>query len=264
MRQTVVPDGARGLASRLPTLLCVVLVHASLIAWLPALAPRAATPPQPIAVRLLEPEPLPEPEPEREPEPPKPVEPTRPPVPLPQAAAAPPRPARSVPRRPAPLPSPAPEAVRSEEPVPVPEPRPEVAAPAAPEPPAVAVVEGAGPAVALAPTAPARDPAPSRAPVEAPAAVTPARHDADYLRNPAPAYPAVSRRLRETGRVLLRVTVSAEGDARSVEIEQGSGHARLDEAARRAVAGWRFVPARRGDVPVVASVLVPIVFRLDE
>jgi protein TonB len=60
------------------------------------------------------------------------------------------------------------------------------------------------------------------------------------------------------------VVVSPDGEALAVEIERGSGHERLDAAARRAVAGWRFVPARRGDVPIQASVLVPIVFRLDD
>jgi len=29
------------------------------------------------------------------------------------------------------------------------------------------------------------------------------------------------------------------------------------------VARWRFVPAKRGDEPIEASVIVPIVFRLD-
>jgi periplasmic protein TonB len=233
--------------------LCVVLFHASLIAWMPTLGPRAATAPVPITVRLLEPEP----------EPPKPLEPTRPPVPLPAAAPVPPRPIRSASRPRAPLPAQVPAQSADS----ATEPSLEVAAPTLEDPPAATVVDGAGPAVAVAQAAPARDPAltvPSRPPVESPVAATPARHDADYLRNPVPAYPAVSRRLRETGEVLLRVVVTPDGEARSVEIERGSGHARLDAAARRAVAGWRFVPARRGDVPIQASVLVPIVFRLDD
>ena len=89
------------------------------------------------------------------------------------------------------------------------------------------------------------------------------RYDADYLRNPPPAYPSLSRRLHEEGRVVLLVRVTAEGAAASVSIERSSGHARLDEAALDAVRRWRFVPARRGDEAVAASVLVPLVFRLD-
>ena len=73
----------------------------------------------------------------------------------------------------------------------------------------------------------------------------------------------MSRRLGETGRVLLRVKVSPDGLALDVSIAQGSGSARLDEAARDAVRQWRFVPARRGEEAVAASVLVPIVFRLE-
>jgi len=37
----------------------------------------------------------------------------------------------------------------------------------------------------------------------------------------------------------------------------------LDHAARDTVRGWRFAPARRGDVPVPAWVLIPISFRLE-
>ncbi len=90
-----------------------------------------------------------------------------------------------------------------------------------------------------------------------------ARFDADYLQNPAPAYPAMSRRLQEEGKVLLQVKVTATGTAEHVQIKQGSGYPRLDEAALNTVRQWRFIPARRGDEAVAASVVVPIVFRLD-
>jgi periplasmic protein TonB len=97
----------------------------------------------------------------------------------------------------------------------------------------------------------------------APVAMAAARFDADYLQNPAPAYPAVSRRLREEGKVLLLVRVTAKGDAEQVQLKQGSGFSRLDEAAIKTVQQWRFVPARQGADAVAASVVVPIVFRLD-
>ena len=90
-----------------------------------------------------------------------------------------------------------------------------------------------------------------------------ARFDADYLKNPAPPYPAASRRLREEGKVILRVSVTAEGVAENVEIRTSSGSARLDESALRTVRQWKFVPAKRGDTPVQSSVLVPIVFKLE-
>ncbi len=93
--------------------------------------------------------------------------------------------------------------------------------------------------------------------------VSPARFDAAYLNNPSPEYPRLSRQLGEEGKVLLRVRVRADGTAAAVDLEKGSNFDRLDEAARRAVTRWRFVPAKRGDEAVEASVIVPIVFRLD-
>ena len=96
----------------------------------------------------------------------------------------------------------------------------------------------------------------------APAALTAARFDAAYLNNPAPAYPMLSRRLREEGEVMLRVLVAADGQPKRIEVRTGSGSERLDRAAEDAVARWRFVPARRGDTAVEAWVLVPIVFKL--
>lgn len=95
-----------------------------------------------------------------------------------------------------------------------------------------------------------------------PPAMSSPRFDAAYLNNPAPAYPSLSRRLGEEGRVLLRVFVDPRGRAREVHIHSASGHVRLDRAAQEAVARWRFVPARRGEDAVGAWVLVPISFTL--
>ncbi len=87
--------------------------------------------------------------------------------------------------------------------------------------------------------------------------------NAGYLHNPPPSYPPVSRRMGEQGRVLLRVTISADGMALSVAMQSGSGSNRLDEAAVAAVRKWRFVPAKRGGQAVSASVMVPIKFSLE-
>jgi protein TonB len=110
------------------------------------------------------------------------------------------------------------------------------------------------------PAMPTAAPAPS----VAPAAATPARFDAAYLNNPEPNYPPASRRLGEEGKVMLRVRVTPAGLPAAVDIEKSSRFERLDEAARQAVARWRFVPARRGDEAVESSVIVPIVFRLSD
>jgi protein TonB len=90
-----------------------------------------------------------------------------------------------------------------------------------------------------------------------------ANFDADYLRNPKPPYPSLSRRMREEGRVVLRVLVTAEGAAGDVEVRASSGSARLDESALRTVRQWKFIPARRGHAPVQSWVLVPVIFKLE-
>lgn len=128
---------------------------------------------------------------------------------------------------------------------------PTVAPPAVESPPAPAVVAAAAPT-------PAANPAPA-----ASAAVTPARFNAAYLNNPEPKYPPLSRRLGEEGKVLLKVRVTSDGLPAAVDLEKSSNFDRLDAAAREVVARWRFVPARRGDQPIEASVIVPIVFRLE-
>ena len=87
--------------------------------------------------------------------------------------------------------------------------------------------------------------------------------NAAYLNNPAPNYPAISRRLGEEGLVLLRVQVTVDGTAGSVELQTGSGSSRLDQAALEAVKKWQFVPAKRGEQSVSASVTVPVRFSIE-
>lgn len=119
----------------------------------------------------------------------------------------------------------------------------------------------------LPPTQTPPAPPQSQAPVAAQAAAatpTAPRFDADYLDNPKPVYPPISRREREQGKVLLRVHVDAGGAADQVEMQAGSGFERLDKAAIAAVSRWRFVPARQGSEPVAAWVMVPIVFSLKD
>jgi protein TonB len=93
--------------------------------------------------------------------------------------------------------------------------------------------------------------------------VVPPSFNAAYLNNPPPAYPAVARRVGQQGKVVLRVLVNASGSPDRVEIRSSSGFDRLDDAALDTVKHWRFVPARQGDTPVAAWVLVPITFTLE-
>ena len=98
----------------------------------------------------------------------------------------------------------------------------------------------------------------------APAAPSKPRFDADYFDNPKPVYPHMSRRLKEEGRVVLRVQVATNGLPTDVTLHASSGSERLDQSALETVRRWKFVPARLGNEPVAASVLVPIVFSLKD
>ncbi len=122
-----------------------------------------------------------------------------------------------------------------------------------------AVVSGAS---AVAPPPRPEPPASPPAPPSPPRIVPPS-FDAAYLKNPPPPYPLLSKRRGEQGRVILRVRVTADGAAGEVQVRTSSGHERLDQVALEAVRQWRFVPARQGDQPVAAWVLVPIAFSLE-
>ncbi len=93
--------------------------------------------------------------------------------------------------------------------------------------------------------------------------IEPPKFAAAYLHNPAPKYPAVSKRTGEQGRVLLKVLVSERGEATEVALDTSSGYERLDQAAIEAVKKWSFVPAKRSNQPVSAYVLVPVKFSLN-
>jgi protein TonB len=144
--------------------------------------------------------------------------------------------------------------------------RPKAVQPVPPEPRQLITAAAEMPSPAQAPSTPATPlqatPPPQTAAPAAAAPVIPPNFNADYLDNPAPSYPALSRRLGEQGRVTLRVLVNAQGTPEKIELRASSGVSRLDEAALDVVRRWRFVPARQGDQPVAAWVLIPITFTL--
>lgn len=156
--------------------------------------------------------------------------------------------------------TPPPVAVKAPDGRPEPEPLPEKKSEPEPE-----IIEQAPPEVPTEVVELTPPVEPSRvAQVEAPqATVTPPVYEADYLSNPPPSYPRLSRRLREEGEVELRVRVDPAGQPVVVELARSSGSGRLDEAALRAVRDWRFAPARRGGQAVEAWVRVPILFKLE-
>ncbi len=97
----------------------------------------------------------------------------------------------------------------------------------------------------------------------APAIVQPSS-DASHLNNPKPVYPAVSKRLGEQGKIVLRVLIGADGIPQKVEIKQSSGFERLDRQAVDTVTRWRFVPGTRNGVPEAMWYLQPINFVLQQ
>jgi len=119
-------------------------------------------------------------------------------------------------------------------------------------------------ATSEAPVATPAPPAPPAPTAPSAESTSPARFDVDYLNNPPPPYPPLSKRLGEEGRVVLRVLVTPQGAAETLEIKTSSGSPRLDGAAADTVRHWRFVPARRGDTAIQSWVLVPIVFKLEK
>lgn len=158
----------------------------------------------------------------------------------------------------------APEPVHTPLP-PAPPQRPTAVPQSVPAPPAPLAAPAAVAAVAVPPDVVAPvEPTPVAAPAPpAPPVVVPPRVDADYLDNPKPVYPPMSRRIGEEGTVLLHVFVEPDGTPGKVEIHRSSGSPRLDEAAAATVVRWRFIPARQGDEAIAAWVIVPITFKLD-
>jgi periplasmic protein TonB len=77
-----------------------------------------------------------------------------------------------------------------------------------------------------------------------------------------PTYPPASRRAGEEGTVRLRVLVDERGRPSDVQVAQGSGFSRLDDAAVAAVRRWRFEAARNGGSAVSAWTQVSVTFKL--
>lgn len=231
--------------------------------------------PAPLVVMLLEQQPAEEPQaPVSEPVPEhaeEPVTRTAPPVPAtpvarpepiqhqrPPEPVALPQPTLPEPPPPAPPVAAAPAPAAIEAPPAPPAPAAPTAAVAAPSSGAPSIAAAAPSAATAAPAArPGNEGAPA-GPIVAP------RFDADYLQNQAPSYPPQSKRLGEEGKVELLVQVSVDGAPLAVNLKTSSGWPRLDQAALAAVRHWRFAPARIGDKAVVASVLVPLSFSLDD
>lgn len=153
-----------------------------------------------------------------------------------------------------PVKQPAPRKAQHVQP-PLPRPAPVPAAMPAPE--ASTAAEVTTPTTPPAPVALAPAPAPAPAKVELPSSA------ADYLSNPLPVYPPLSKRLGEQGKVLVRVLIGPDGVAQKAELKRSSGFARLDASALDYVVRCRYVPGRVGGVPQAMWYEAPVNFVLE-
>jgi periplasmic protein TonB len=172
--------------------------------------------------------------------------------PRPKDEPPPPPPAEPKPLVKQPTAAPAPQLRAIPDPAPSPNAPVGAIEPPAPLPPVAAPVVAAPPAPAAPPPAP---PAPPR--VELPSS------DADYLQNPKPPYPLMSKKLNEQGSVIMRVLIGADGTPQKAELRQSSGFDRLDQSAATTVMKWRYVPGKRAGVPETMWFSVPINFVLE-
>jgi periplasmic protein TonB len=118
---------------------------------------------------------------------------------------------------------------------------------------------------------PAPEPAPSAPPAStasssAPAISTPAPpktiSGVEYIQRPEPQYPPISKRMREEGKVTLRILVNERGRPEKVEVQKSSGFSRLDDAAKQAALSAVFKPYMEDGRPVAVYAIVPINFSI--
>jgi len=76
-------------------------------------------------------------------------------------------------------------------------------------------------------------------------------------------YPRLSKRLGETGVVMLRIFIDEAGRVRDAQVSRTSGHPRLDDAAMAAVQKARFKPPSENGRAVSGYAQVPVDFQLE-
>jgi protein TonB len=79
----------------------------------------------------------------------------------------------------------------------------------------------------------------------------------------SPPYPTIARRLELEGRVMLRLTILADGKVSKAEVVTSSGRRDFDEAAQSwIVQHWTYQPAIKDGVPVASQALAAVNFTL--
>lgn len=126
----------------------------------------------------------------------------------------------------------------------------------------IATVQTATPTISVMPTPAAAPAAPQVVPHVAPqkirtAAIVDAKRSCDE-----PQYPSASRRLEESGTVLLRFLIDIDGRVVDSKVDTSSGHERLDKAARDALARCTFKPGTLDGKPEQSWASIKYTWRL--
>lgn len=90
-----------------------------------------------------------------------------------------------------------------------------------------------------------------------------AKYESKFLSNEYPKYPAIAKRRKEQGQVILRAIISEKGVAKEVSIAKSSSFKTLDFAALEAVRKWQFIPAEKFGKKFASTILIPITFKLE-
>ena len=109
--------------------------------------------------------------------------------------------------------------------------------------------------------APARAPSPTGAVPQAQGAVAPALTLVP-LATPAPEYPRDAMMSGTQGYVVVEFTINLEGGTQDISVVDASPQRTFDQAARRAVARWKFQPLLENGQPVEKRVQRRIDFKL--
>ncbi|MFN0205277.1 MAG: energy transducer TonB [Planctomycetota bacterium] len=81
-------------------------------------------------------------------------------------------------------------------------------------------------------------------------------------KTPGPIYPEMERLAGHEGNVVIRVTVTLDGEPVDAHVEESSGFLNLDHAAKSAAELWRFTPASWQGNKIEYDVLLPFRFQL--
>ncbi len=83
-----------------------------------------------------------------------------------------------------------------------------------------------------------------------------------FLTRPLPPYPQQLLLRGVEGTVQVRVTIARTGQVTEAALHRSSGYPEMDASALRTVRRWTFSPARRGNLAVETTVVVPVEFTI--